>query len=391
MQTMGKRGLQRFSLVTIGAIAALFLVVPSFRAADTLPAQLTDEQMWAMVAKTGFSEDCGTFRSENYLSNEISFQNVVVPLKAAAKSGEVYMGVGPEQNFTYIAALEPKMAFIVDVRCGNMREHLLYKALFEMSDNRVDFLSRLFSIKRPPGLNNNAAASEIFAALAKLQRDESYFEKNLQDVEDLLVKTHKFGLGADDLDGIDTIYRVFYLNGLNINYSSTPFGGGGGGGGRGNMPTYRDLMTATDQQGKSFIGVNRSFLGTEESYKVIRDLERKNLIVPLVDNFAGPKAIRSVGKYLRDHQATVSAFYLSNVEQYLFMDGIEDKFYANVKSLPWTPASVFIRSGRPGASYGGFNNGGLVSMLSPIQDDLKAYEAGDVRAWNDVVDMSKVP
>jgi hypothetical protein len=157
------------------------------------------------------------------------------------------------------------------------------------------------------------------------------------------------------------------------------------------MPTYRDLMTSTDQQGKSFIGVNRSFLGTEESYKVIRDLERKNLIVPLVDNFAGPKAIRSVGKYLRDHQATVSAFYLSNVEQYLFMDGIEDKFYANVKSLPLTPASVFIRSGRPGASNGGFNNGGLVSMLSPILDDLKAYEAGDVRVWNDVVDMSKVP
>src|SRR6185436_4072382 len=247
----------------------------------------------------------------------------------------------------YIAALQPKMAFIVDVRCGNLREHLLYKALFEMSDNRVDFLSRLFSLRRPAGLTNNAPTSEIFAALARVEPDQLYFEKNVQEVEDLLVKTHKFGLSADDLDGIDTIFRVFYLYGPSINYSATPFGGGSGG--RGGMPTYRDLMTATDQQGKSLAGVNRSFLGTEESYKIIRDMERKNLIVPLVDNFAGPKAIRSVGKYLKEHNATVSAFYLSNVEQYLFMDQIEDKFYENVKTLPINPTSVFIRSGRPGA------------------------------------------
>ncbi len=389
MHTIWKRGFLSLKPVRICTIATLLIIVPSFRAADTLPAQLTDEQMWGMIAKTGFSDDCGNFRSENYLSNEISFQNVVEPLKAAVKSGEVYLGVGPEQNFTYIAALHPKMAFIVDVRCGNMREHLLYKALFEMSDNRVDFLSRLFSLKRPAGLSNNAAASEIFAALAKIQPDQTYFEKNAQEVEDLLLKTHKFGLSADDLDGIDTIYRVFYLYGPGINYSATPLGGGGG---RGGMPTYRDLMIATDQQGKSLAGVNRSFLGTEESYKIIRDLERKNLIVPLVDNFAGPKAIRSIGKYLREHDATVSAFYLSNVEQYLFMDGIEDKFYENVKTLPLNPSSVFIRSGRPGTSIGAYNSsGGLVSMLSPIQEVLKAYEAGDVRVWNDVVDMSNVP
>src|SRR6185369_242062 len=162
------RGFLSLKPVTICTIATLLFIVPSlFRAADTLPSQLTDEQMWGMIAKTGFSEECGNFRSENYLSNDISFQNVVVPLKAAVKSGEVYMGVGPEQNFTYIAALQPKMAFIVDVRCGNMHEHLLYKALFEMSDNRVDFLARLFSLKRPAGLSSNAAISEIFAALAK--------------------------------------------------------------------------------------------------------------------------------------------------------------------------------------------------------------------------------
>ena len=126
---------KKLLLVSLTVLVALspLLLAPKFRAADTLPSQLTDEQLWGMVARTGFSEECGSFRSENYLSNEISFQNVVAPLKAAEKPGRVYMGVGPEQNFTYIVALQPKMAFIVDVRCGNMREHMMYKAIFEMS------------------------------------------------------------------------------------------------------------------------------------------------------------------------------------------------------------------------------------------------------------------
>jgi hypothetical protein len=142
----------------LAALAPLFLA-PAFRGADTLPAQLTDEQLWSMVAKTGFSEDCGSFRSENYLSNEISFQNVVAPLKAAARTGNVYMGVGPEQNFTYIAAMKPAMAFIVDIRRGNFDLHLIYKALFEMSSDRADFLSKLFSRPRPAGLDSATTQS----------------------------------------------------------------------------------------------------------------------------------------------------------------------------------------------------------------------------------------
>ena len=346
-----------------------------------------------MVVRTGFSDDCGSFRSENYLSNEISFQNVVAPLKAATKPGGVYMGVGPEQNFTYIAALQPKMAFIVDVRCGNMREHMLYKAMFELTDNRADFLSRLFSRKRPAGLTDKSTTDEMFAAYANVPADQASFEKNVMDIENLLVKTHKFGLSADDLDGIDTIYRVFYSYGPGINYSATPYGGGGGGGfgGGNNMPNYQDLMTATNQQGKNVAGTNVSFLGSEETFKIIRDMEKKNLIVPLVDNFAGPKAIRSVGKYLKDHDAIVSAFYTSNVEQYLFQDGIYDKFYDNVKTLPLDASSTFLRSGRPNGGGGGGFGGGLVSMLSSIQDVLKAYDTGKLHTWNDVIDISRIP
>ncbi len=118
--------------------------------APSLPDKLSDRDYWSLV--TEFSEPDGEFRSDNLLSNEIFLQAVIPDLIRVAKPSRVYLGVGPEQNFTYIAALKPKMAFIVDVRRGNLQLHLMYKALFELSSDRADFIFRLFSRKRPEGL-----------------------------------------------------------------------------------------------------------------------------------------------------------------------------------------------------------------------------------------------
>src|SRR5215467_13188962 len=124
-------------------IACLFIAAPRFHAADTLPARLTDDDFWKLVENS--SESGGIFQSENFLSNETGFQAVIPALNRTTKPGGVYMGVGPEQNFTYIAAIRPKIAFIIDIRRQNMLEHMIYKAVFEVSPDRVEFLSRLFS------------------------------------------------------------------------------------------------------------------------------------------------------------------------------------------------------------------------------------------------------
>src|SRR6185503_19098095 len=111
-------------------------------------------------------------------------------------------------------------------------------------------------------------------------------------------------------------YSSWFKYGPDIHYE---LNGGGPGlrlrGRNDNFPTYADLMMATDDQGKS-----RSYLATEEAFKFVKDLETRNLIIPVVGNFAGPKALRAVGAYLKQQGATVSAFYVSNVEQYLRED-----------------------------------------------------------------------
>jgi hypothetical protein len=111
----------------VSFLSALVLIVPSLFAADTIPRELTDDAFWRLV--NDYSEQGGSFRFE-YMSNEQQFQYVIPRLKENKKPGGVYLGVGPEQNFTYIAALQPKMAFIFDIRRQNMVEHLIYKDVF---------------------------------------------------------------------------------------------------------------------------------------------------------------------------------------------------------------------------------------------------------------------
>jgi hypothetical protein len=373
---------RRAALPAVAALVAVALwSAPRLRAADTLAPQIDDAAFWTLIEET--SEPGGAFQSENFLSNETGFQAVIPLLKQSTGPDGVYLGVGPEQNFTYIVAIRPKIAFIIDIRRQNMLEHLVYKALFEMSANRADFLSRLFCRKRPAGLTDRSTADELFSAYGAAPSDREVFATNLQDIKDLLLKTHKFGLTSQDESRIGHIYSVFHDFGPDINYNSGLGRGGGG------MPNYVELMTATDLQGEQ-----RSYLASEENYQVIRDLERRNLVVPLTGDFGGRKAIRAVGQYLKDHVATVTVFYLSNVERYLFQgsgvnqNGGWTSFYNNVATLPLDASSTFIRSVGGVAPGPG---GGMRSpnVLASIEETLAALKDGRIRTYDDVFTLSK--
>src|SRR5262249_36897516 len=145
--------------------------------------------------------------------------------------------------------------------------------------------------------------------------------------------------------------------------------------------------TASDRQGEK-----RSYLASEANYRVIRDLERRNLIVPLTGDFGGDKALRAVGRYLRDRNATVTAFYLSNVERYLFQptanqNGGWRSFYGNVAELPLDQSSTFIRSVSGGAR-GGFGMR-LPNVIASMQDTLAAVRSGAIRSYDDVFEISR--
>src|SRR5262249_31705985 len=150
--------------VLIAAILVLlgFSAFPALKAADTIPAQYTDAEFFRFI--NDFSEPGGNFEYENFVSNEVSYMDILPDVARIVKPGGAYLGVAPEQSFTYVAAIKPKVAFILDIRRQNMLELLMYKALFEMSPNRLEFISRLFSRQRPTGLTTNSSAEQIFKA-----------------------------------------------------------------------------------------------------------------------------------------------------------------------------------------------------------------------------------
>jgi hypothetical protein len=351
----------RLIVLTIAAWMAIASQAPRPSAApQALPDRLSDQEFWRLSSE--FSEANGYFQSDNLVSNEWSLQRVVPTLQRRKGRG-AYLGVAPDQNFTFIVALEPKIAFIVDIRRGNLDTHLMYKALLELSSDRVDFYSRLFSRKRPDGLGTMSTVQEIASAFTNLPASDALARENLKAIEDHLVKKHGFPLDDEDLKSIEYVYGMFVQFGPAITYQSSNRGRFG----FGNMPNYAELQMATDAEGQ-----NRSYLASEENFRVLRSFQAKNLIVPVVGDFAGPKALRAVGQYLGGHAATVSAFYLSNVEQYLFQNGVWQDFYRNVAALPIDDSSVFIRS------IGG------TEALDPIKAFVRDLTDGRIQSYIDL-------
>jgi hypothetical protein len=377
---------------TLLACAGALWLATGFRlAAQDIPARLADTTFWRMV--TEFSDPAGYFRSDNFVSNENSYQWVIPELQKATTPNVAYLGVAPDQNFTYIVALRPKIAFLFDIRRQMMMQQLLYKALIELSADRADFVSRLFSRPRPAGLDTSSTVEALMRAYFPVAPDSNLYRKNWNAVKDDLLEKHGFALSDSAFSSIEYVYDAFYGAGPEITYN---FGQGGGfrGGGFGmrNMPNYASLAVETDGA-----GLQRSYLATEENYRILKDYETRNLMVPVVGDFGGPKAIRAVGEYLREHKATVTVFYTSNVEQYLFQQGDEwRRYYSNVATLPIDSTSLFIRS----LSQGGYGGGGYgfrqqspnsrsIQLVSSISALLKAFAEGRIQQYGDVIAMSR--
>jgi hypothetical protein len=186
------------------------------------------------------------------------------------------------------------------------------------------------------------------------------------------------------------VYTAFFEGGPDLTYSFSAGQGAMGASNRfGNgfrfgrsMPTYAELMVATDREGH-----NRSYLANAENFKILQDLERRNVLIPIVGDFAGFKAIRAVGDYLRLHDATVTAFYTSNVEQYLFQQRDDwSKFYSNVETLPIDSESMFIRSVASNRKLQTVS--GRASPLCSIEDLLKAFRSHRLDSYMEVIWMS---
>ncbi len=352
-------------------LICLVTVVFVFSVHSQVPSNaISDSAFWRMIRD--YSEADGQFPYENFVSNEVNYQTVIPKLMEDLKPGGVYIGVGPDQNFAYALALKPSVAFIIDIRRQNLQELLMYKAIFDLSPERPDFVARLFARRRPAGLDRDSTTEALFAAFGKVTVDPEFESETLNAILANL-KGHGFQAQSGDEAGIRKVYLAFVEGGPVLAWGS------------GWTPTYAELMSKTDGAGK-----NRGYLATEENYRSVQELERANRIVPLVGDFAGPKAIRAAGQFARDQRQIVTAFYLSNVEQYLFASGSWPAFYANVATLPLDSSSVFIRAVYKEKDcaepvHRMIVGSDFLTVLQPMMDVTRRYRANQLTNYCDTV------
>ena len=342
--------------------------------AAALPDRLADREFWQLVA--GISEPGGYFRIEdNFTSNETEVGQIFTMLRGSDVAGDVFLGVGPEQNYTYIAAIRPRMAFIIDIRRQAVVQHLMFKAMFGLSRDRADFVSLLFSKPRPDGLSDTASAEQLWSAFRAVRSDSSMARTTYSLVVDRLTGTHGFVLNEQERAQLRHVFNAFQHYGPSITTRGPPGTRGG------------TFMTLTGFS-LDTTGAARSFLSSGENFRIVKDLHDRNLIVPVSGDFGGPRALRAIGDYLRRRNAVVRAFYVSNVEQYLFSDGVAGAFYANVATLPVDSASVFIRPYTLRRAFGGMTSPfgrERSEALCPIAAFLASVAQGRVQSNNDAL------
>jgi hypothetical protein len=280
------------------------------------------------------SEPEGYFDTDNFISNEAGYLKVLPLLREHGIRGGVYIGVGPDQNYSYIAEIRPRLAILVDIRRLNLIQHLYFKALFRLSPDRARFLERLFGRRIPDEIAGpeEPSISQLLEQIDRASKDYRFGERAVEEAIHA-VNTWSLSLGEEDLESMRYVARAFMEAGPDLRFSSfyrAP---------RQYYPDYRTLLLETDSAGRQ-----SNYLASEERFLYVKSLHKENRIIPVVGDLAGKVALSRIARTLKERHLEVSCFYLSNVEFYLFRQGSWKPYLQNMRLLPWSDNAVLIRT-----------------------------------------------
>jgi hypothetical protein len=292
--------------------------------------------------------------------------------------GGAYVGVGPDQSFSYIAHVRPSVAYVIDVRRDNMLQHLLFKALFARARNRAEYLALLVGRPVPTDVArwSGRDVDSIVAYLDATPVSAASAELARAVVRDG-VRRSGVPLSGADLATIARFHAAFIDAGLGLQFTST------GRAPRPYYPTLRQLVLERDLE-----GVQASYLAREDDFQFVKRLQQRDLVVPVVGNLAGDHALAAIGRDMTARGTRLSALYTSNVEDYLVRDGSFPAFARTVAALPRMPNGVIIRSyfGRGGQglpqTVPGYYSTQLLQSLASFAAE---HARGGLRTYHDVV------
>jgi hypothetical protein len=275
------------------------------------------------------SEAGEPFISDNVVSNETSLLQPAAALEALR--GGVYVGVGPEQNYTYIALSRPDYAILIDLRRDNALLHLLYKSLFERASSRFEFVCMLLGRPYQKELEPTADVSidDLLAALVRVAPDAAWHERQYQLLAEGLQR-YDLGLSSQDLGRIRHFYQLFFDRQLELRFELHQANSR-------NYPSLGQLLRLRSASGRG------TFLGSNESFATVQRLHRQHRIVPVVGDVSARRPLTPIAEELRQRSLVLRTLYISNVEQYLIGQPSFQGWLDNLRQLPHDEHSVLLR------------------------------------------------
>jgi hypothetical protein len=304
--------------------------------------------------------------ADNLVTNEDSFARVSGDLERLAPKGGVSLGVGPDQNFTFVAHSRPTLAFVLDFRRRNALLHFVHKALLALSKDRADYLGRL-TARTPRVLPSNPSADELVAAFEGVEMDRARLDATIASVADSLRPLNL--VNDNEWADLATIQAKLAGPGLNARFLALPM-----------YPTFGRLIRSHDRQDNP-----AHFLARDDWFQTVRNLQIGDRLIPITGDFAGNQALASLGDWLRRRGLSISVFYASDVEFFLLRSGRFAAYAANLARLPWQEGALLIRTSTreiphpercPGDSS--------TTILRPVARFLEAAEAGRIKSVDDL-------
>jgi hypothetical protein len=305
--------------------------------------------------------------ADNLVSNEDSYPRVAGELNRLAPERTVYLGVGPDQNFSLIAAARPASAFILDHRRRNVRLHLLHKGLMTLAEDRAGYLSTLTARAPSRTIGNDAPVAQLVEAFRSTAFDRARLDEAVGDVARVLKPV---GVLADDeWPDLATIQARLAGPGVEARFLALRM-----------YPTLARQVETTSRDGGP-----GHFLASEASYRLVRDLELRDRVIPIVGDFAGAESLTRLGGWLRREGQRIGVVYVSDVEFFLLRAGRFAAYIEGLARLPIAEGAVIVRTSTREIDHpervAGDSSTTIVRSLGRF---LEAAKAGRIRAVDDL-------
>ena len=357
---------------------------PATQAASSAAATPPDDSIRDFAKLIAELSEAGAyFDTDNLISNERSYLHVLGALDRLKVRGGAYIGVGPDQNFSYIARIRPRIAFIVDIRRDNMLQHLLFKALFARSRNRAEYLALLLGTEMPATTANFSNRTiEQLIGLVDTSPGTTATRRTAHRIVQTDVARMGVPLSTQDLATIERFHREFIDAGLELRFTSI------GRAPQWYYPTLRQLLVERDLTGRT-----ASYLANEADFQFLKTMQQRNLIVPVVGDLSGAKAMGAIAQYMKAHGDKISAIYASNVEDYVMRGGGFGRYARNVIAFPRDERSVLIRSwfGGEGSHPENVTGYHTTQLLQTVDDFAADMKATGYLSYRDLVNRHYVP